>query len=78
MTEQNTENCEKSILQLRHSLMKSLRAVDQEIINRLNKSIPLINDIGKHLINASGKRLRPLLTLAMAAQFNDKSKKLKN
>ena len=75
MTEQNTENCEKSILQLRHSLIQSLKAVDQEIISRLNKSIPLINDIGKHLINASGKRLRPLLTLAMAAQFNDNSKK---
>ena len=76
MNEQNTENCEKSILQLRHSLMqKTLKAVDQEIISRLNKSIPLINDIGKHLINASGKRLRPLLTLAMAAQFNDNSKK---
>ena len=52
-----------------------MKAVDQEIISRLNKSIPLINDIGKHLINASGKRLRPLLTLAMAAQFNDNSKK---
>ena len=75
MIEQNTKNCEKSILQLRHSLIKSLKAVDQEIISRLNKSIPLINDIGKHLINASGKRLRPLLTLAMAAQFNDNSKK---
>ena len=75
MTEQITENCEKSILQLRHLLIKSLNAVDQEIISRLNKSIPLINDIGKHLINASGKRLRPLLTLAMAAQFNDNSKK---
>ncbi len=75
MKEPNTENCEKSILQLRHSLMQSLKAVDQEIISRLNKSIPLINDIGKHLINASGKRLRPLLTLAMAAQFNDNSKK---
>ena len=75
MTEQNTENCEKSILQLKHSLVQSLKAVDQEIISRLNKSIPLINDIGKHLINASGKRLRPLLTLAMAAQFNDNSKK---
>ena len=74
MTKQNTENCEKSILQLRHSLMQSLKAVDQEIISRLNKSIPLINDIGKHLINASGKRLRPLLTLAMAAQFNNYSK----
>ena len=75
MTEQNTENCEKSILQLRHLLNQSLKGVDQEIILRLNKSIPLINDIGKHLINASGKRLRPLLTLAMAAQFNDNSKK---
>ena len=75
MTEQNTKNCEKSILQLRRSLMQSLKAVDQEIISRLNRSIPLINDIGKHLIKASGKRLRPLLTLAMAAQFNDNSKK---
>ena len=75
MTESNTKNSEKSILQLRHLLNQSLKAVDQEIILRLNKSIPLINDIGKHLINASGKRLRPLLTLAMAAQFNDNSKK---
>ena len=71
MTEQNIENCEKSILQLRDSLIQSLKAVDQEIISRLNNSIPLINDIGKHLIDASGKRLRPLLTLAMAAQFNN-------
>ena len=75
MTESNTKNSEKSILQLRHLLNQSLKAVDEEIIGRLNKSIPLINDIGKHLINASGKRLRPLLTLAMAAQFNDNSKK---
>ena len=75
MNELNTKNSEKSILQLREALGNSLKAVDQEIINRLNKSIPLINDIGKHLINASGKRLRPLLTLAMAAQFNDYSKK---
>ena len=75
MTESNTKNYEKSIFQLRDLLTQSLKAVDQEIISRLNKSIPLINDIGKHLIKASGKRLRPLLTLAMAAQFNDNSKK---
>ena len=74
MNELNTENSEKSILQLRQALRKSLEAVDQEIISRLNKSIPLISDIGKHLINTSGKRLRPLLTLAMAAQFNNYSK----
>ena len=74
MNEQNIKDTEKSILQLRQALRKNLEAVDQEIISRLNKSIPLINDIGKHLINASGKRLRPLLTLGMAAQFNDNSK----
>ena len=74
MNEQNIKDSEKSILQLRHALRKNLEAVDQEIISRLNKSIPLINDIGTHLINAAGKRLRPLLTLAMAAQFNNYSK----
>ena len=74
MKKMNSENSKSSVLKLRQALGKSLEAVDQEIINRLNKSIPLINDIGKHLINASGKRLRPLLTLAMAAQFNDYSK----
>ena len=67
MNELNTNNSQENILQLRQTLAKSLKAVDQEIISRLNKSIPLINDIGKHLINASGKRLRPLLTLAMSA-----------
>ena len=74
MNEQNIKVSEKSILQLRQALRKNLEAVDQEIISRLNKSIPLINDIGTHLINAAGKRLRPLLTLAMAAQFNNYSK----
>ncbi len=74
MYEQNIKDTEKSILQLRQALSKNLEAVDQEIISRLNKSIPLINDIGTHLINATGKRLRPLLTLAMAAQFNNYSK----
>jgi octaprenyl-diphosphate synthase len=63
-----------SVGQLTKLLQENLKKVDQEIIYRLDKSIPLINDIGIHLINASGKRLRPLLTLAMAAQLNDYSK----
>ena len=64
---------QNSIGQLNKLLEANLKEVDQEIIYRLDKSIPLINDIGIHLINASGKRLRPLLTLAMAAQLNDYS-----
>ncbi len=63
-----------SVIKLKKVLKQSLHDVDKEIVVRLDKSIPLINDIGKHLIKASGKRLRPLLTLAMAAQFNDYSK----
>ena len=55
-------------------LSNQLQEVDKEIIYRLNKSIPLISDIGSHLINASGKRLRPLLTLSMAAKLEDYSK----
>ena len=62
-----------SVGKLTKLLESNLKKVDQEIIYRLDKSIPLINDIGIHLINASGKRLRPLLTLAMAAQLNDHS-----
>ena len=68
-------NSVNSALILTKYLEKSLNAVDQEIIDRLDKSIPLIKDIGKHLIKASGKRLRPLLTLSMAAQLNDFSRK---
>ena len=51
-----------NVIKLNKALKQSLHDVDKEIIIRLNKSIPLINDIGKHLIKASGKRLRPLLT----------------
>ena len=68
------ENSTDNVIKLNKALEQSLHDVDKEIIIRLDKSIPLINDIGKHLIKASGKRLRPLLTLAMAAQFNDYSK----
>ena len=74
MNKKIREKSINSVMKLNKALEKSLNGVDKEIIIRLDKSIPLINDIGKHLINSSGKRLRPLLTLAMAAQFNDYSK----
>ena len=75
MNKSNKINTYNSLFNLKKDLDEKLKAVDKEIIDRLNKSIPLINDIGKHLIKASGKRIRPLLTLAMAEQFNDFSRK---
>ena len=68
-------NTSSSIVSLKNTLEKNLKAVDKEIIYRLDKSIPMINDIGQHLIKASGKRVRPLLTLAFAAQLSDFSRK---
>ena len=75
MKKSNKINTTSSVINLKNSLKQNLKAVDEEIIYRLDKSIPLINDIGQHLINSSGKRIRPLLTLAMAAHLNDISRK---
>ena len=58
MNKKIREKSINSVMKLNRALEKSLNGVDKEIIVRLDKSIPLINDIGKHLINASGKRLR--------------------
>ena len=46
--EKSTDN----VIKLNKALEQSLHDVDREIIIRLDKSIPLINDIGKHLIKA--------------------------
>ncbi|MXV44520.1 polyprenyl synthetase family protein [Saccharibacter sp. 17.LH.SD] len=43
-----------------------MRACNQAIIDRMQSSVPLIPQLGAHLVAAGGKRLRPLLTLASA------------
>lgn len=51
--------------------LKSLLAADLDLVNEtilgaMRSQIPMIGEIAGHLINAGGKRLRPLLTLASA------------
>ena len=53
---------------------ESLKKVDNEIFKRLDATLPLLAEIGAHLIKAKGKRIRPILTLAMAGQLNDFSR----
>ncbi|WP_193166357.1 polyprenyl synthetase family protein [Microbulbifer hainanensis] len=47
-------------------------AVNQLIIDQLHSDVPLVENIGHYLVEAGGKRLRPLLVLlcARAAGFN--------
>lgn len=52
---------------LPHFLKKDLESLDHLISSLLqNSGIPLAQDIGRHLIMAGGKRLRPLITLLCA------------
>ncbi len=47
-------------------LADDMTACNQAIIDRMQSSVPLIPQLGAHLVAAGGKRLRPLLTLASA------------
>ena len=53
-----------------HALtQRDLKAVNEEILTRLESPVGMIPELAGHLINAGGKRLRPMLTLASARLF---------
>lgn len=47
-----------------------LAQVNKTILGALRSQSPMIGEIAGHLINAGGKRLRPILTLASAQMFD--------
>ena len=58
-----------AVLALRSLLSDDLEAVNAEILGRMDSPVKLIPELGGHLINAGGKRIRPMLTLASARLF---------
>ncbi|WP_417770215.1 polyprenyl synthetase family protein [Stappia sp.] len=46
-----------------------MEAVNQLILSKAGSNVELIPEIARHLISSGGKRLRPMLTLAMADLF---------
>ncbi len=54
------------------AIQPDLEHVNTTIIERLYSEEPLVEDIGRHLINAGGKRLRPILVLMAANAMNYK------
>lgn len=54
---------------LSNLLREELSAVDQLIHDRMSSSVGLIPDLAGYLIDAGGKRIRPLITLASARLF---------
>ncbi len=55
-----------ALKRLADMLADDLEAVNQLILQKAQSHVPLIPELAGHIINAGGKRLRPLLTLACA------------
>ncbi len=60
---------------LRALVSDDFEAVNALIIEIIKSPVPMINDIANHIINAGGKRLRPLLVLlaSRACQYEGKA-----
>lgn len=55
-----------SINRIRSCVAEDLQATDQLILTRLSSDVALINQIGHHIIQSGGKRVRPLMLLLAA------------
>jgi len=59
-----------AVADLRAMCASELDLVNRAIIGSMRSQAPIIGDVAGHLINAGGKRLRPILTLAAAQLFS--------
>ena len=57
------------IADLHHSLKKEMHHVNNLTLERMQSKIGLVQQVAEHLIQAGGKRLRPLLTIACSRLF---------
>lgn len=58
-----------AVAKLRALCETDLQEVNETTLLSLRSQSPMIAEVGGHLINAGGKRLRPLLTIAAARMF---------
>ena len=55
-----------SLDELHTLIADDLKAVNEEIVNRMQSPVALIPQLASHIVAAGGKRLRPMLTLSSA------------
>jgi len=51
---------------IQNLVREDLKAIDDLLINRLESEVALINQVSSYIINAGGKRIRPLLVVLMS------------
>ncbi|MDA0968579.1 MAG: polyprenyl synthetase family protein [Proteobacteria bacterium] len=69
------ENFNEVIKNLSNLCKEDLNSINTLILEKLDSSVPLIQEIGKYLILSGGKRLRPLLTTSCFHILNNQSLK---
>jgi octaprenyl-diphosphate synthase len=57
--------------QIRQIVDSEFAAVNEFIIEQLHSNVPLVENIGHYIVDAGGKRLRPLLTLLCAGAIGN-------
>ena len=66
-----TQTPTESYIETLHALIKKdMRLVDNLIQESLQSDVVLINQVGHHIVNSGGKRLRPALLLLIARHFD--------
>ena len=70
---QHKENFNETVKNLSNLCKEDLHSVNTLILEKLDSSVPLIQEIGKYLILSGGKRLRPLLTTSCYHILNNQS-----
>ncbi|MDC0058084.1 polyprenyl synthetase family protein [Pelagibacteraceae bacterium] len=70
---QHKENFNECIKNLSEFCKEDLNSINTLILEKLDSSVPLIQEIGKYLILSGGKRLRPLLTTSCFHILNSSS-----
>jgi octaprenyl-diphosphate synthase len=73
MTAMQKTSPPSTIDMLGENLHTDMVQVNSIIIERMESHVPMIPELAGYLIAAGGKRIRPLLTLACAAIYGDKS-----
>ena len=71
----NKENFSEAVKSLSFLCKDDLQSINTLILEKLDSSVPLIQEIGKYLILSGGKRLRPLLTTSCFHILNNQSLK---
>ena len=69
------ENFNEVVKNLSNLCKEDLNSINTLILEKLDSSVPLIQEIGKYLILSGGKRLRPLLTTSCFHVLNNQSLK---